>query len=116
MAGLNAVLIPLAGVLALVASQVGSDPVLTVQRSDPFQVQSQSPSARLPVGPTIPSAIYNDLLYHGATIDSAIQTIKNLSPRFDVVPVIDIPKSVPIDDQSVPIQVGCISPQQFGWA
>ena len=80
------------------------------------KLQSQSPGARLPVGPTIPSAIEHDLTYHGATIDRAIQTIKNLSPRFDVVPVMDVPKSVPIDDQPVPVQVGCLPCQQFGWA
>ncbi|MCH8823201.1 MAG: hypothetical protein IH984_06790 [Planctomycetes bacterium] len=80
------------------------------------KLQSQSPGARLPVGPTIPSAINHDLTYHGATIDRAIQTIKNLSPRFDVAPVMDLPKSVPIDDQPVPVQVGCLPQQQFGWA
>ncbi len=80
------------------------------------KLQSQSPGARNPVGPTIPSAINHDLLYHGATIDRAIQTIKNLSPRLDVVPVMDVPKSVPIDDQPAAIQVGCIALQQFGWA
>lgn len=80
------------------------------------KLQSQSSSARLPAGPTIPSAFHNDLIYHGATIDRAIQSIKNLSPRLNVVPAMDIPNSVPIDDQSVPIQVGCILPQQFGWA
>lgn len=80
------------------------------------KLQSQSPGARLPVGPTIPSAIEHDLTYHGATIDRAIQTIKNLSPRFDIVPVMDVPKSVPIDDQPAPVQVGCLPCQQFGWA
>lgn len=80
------------------------------------KLQSQSPSARHPLGPTIPSAIEHDLIYHGATIDRAIQTIKNLSPRFDVVPTMDVPKSVPIDDQPAPVQVGCLPCQQFGWA
>lgn len=79
------------------------------------KLQSQSPGARLPVGPTIPSAINHDLTYHGATIDRTIQTIKNLSPRFDVVPPMDVPKPVPNNDQPVPVQVGCITPQQFGW-
>lgn len=78
--------------------------------------QSQSPSARLPIGPTIPSAINHDLTYHGATIDRAIRSIKNLSPRFDVVPTMDVPKSLPTDDQPVPIEVGCLFIQQYGWA
>lgn len=80
------------------------------------KLQSESPSARLPVGPTIPSAINHDLTYHGATIDRAIRSIKNLSPRFEIVPVMDVPKSVPIDDQSAPVKVGCLPHQQFGWA
>lgn len=80
------------------------------------KLQSQSSSARHPVGPSIPNAIQHDLTYHGETIDRAIRTIKNLSPRLDIVPAMEIPKSVPIDDQSTPIQVGCITHQQFGWA
>lgn len=81
-----------------------------------INLQSQSSSSRHPVGPSIPSAIEHDLTYHGETIDRAIRTIKNLSPRFEIVPVMDIQKSVPFDDQSAPIQVGCITHQQFGWA
>jgi hypothetical protein len=44
------------------------------------QVHEAGPDARRPEGPTIPSAIGNELMRHQHRINNVFQTIRNLTP------------------------------------
>ncbi len=44
----------------------------------------QQHASTAPIGPTIPSAIRNDLQHHGGTLDHAIRSIRNISPIWSV--------------------------------
>ena len=46
-----------------------------------LRVHEMGPDARRPVGPTIPSAIGNDVNYHQQRLKGTIRTIRNLVPE-----------------------------------
>lgn len=45
-----------------------------------LQLHRHSPAARMPTGPTLPSAVRHDLMRHRTTINRAIKSIRDLSP------------------------------------
>jgi len=53
-----------------------------------LQLHQNSPDARTPNGPTLPSAVRHDLLQHGNSISRALNAIRELSPNLGLqVPV-----------------------------
>ena len=58
-----------------------------------LQLHRNGPDARTPNGPTIPSAVRQDLLRHGNTISQALKSIRELSPNLGLEVPVSNPQS-----------------------
>ncbi len=58
-----------------------------------FQLHRNSPEARTPNGPTLPSAVRHDLLQHGNSISRALNAIRELSPNLGLQVPVNNPQS-----------------------
>ncbi len=71
----------------------GTLALLTVVVVLGLQLHRNSPEARTPNGPTLPSAVRHDLLRHGNTISRALKSIRELSPNLGLQVPVSNPQS-----------------------